>query len=94
MVLESQQRPLRVGDSVGFQVLSDGQPMPGLPVELRSELSPLGIWRQTDAQGRIDVTLPLAGRWILRGTALQPSSRRTDAWDSRFVTLAFEVRAK
>ena len=35
--------------------------------------------------------LPLAGRWVLRGTDLRLSSERPDTWDSRFVTLAFDV---
>ena len=45
------------------------------------------------AQGRVQVRLPLAGRWVLRGTDLRPSSERPGTWDSRFITLAFEVAA-
>jgi hypothetical protein len=65
----------------------------GLALELRSETSPLGIWRRTDAQGRIDVSLPLPGRWLLRGVDLRVSALDPDRWDSRFVTLAFDVTA-
>jgi hypothetical protein len=83
--------PLRAGDTLRVQLLRDGQPLAGLPLELRSELSPLGIWRQTDTEGRISVPVPLAARWLLRGVELMPSERRADAWDSRFVSLAFEV---
>lgn len=85
-------RPLRRGDEVSFVVLRDGQPLPGLAVQLRSELSALGIWRQTGAEGRLTVRLRLAGHWILRGTDLRPSPTRADKWESRFLTLAFEVR--
>jgi hypothetical protein len=70
-------------------VLRDGRPLAGLAVELRSDLSPIGIWRSTDADGRVELTLPLAARWILRGTDVRPADG--DRWDSRFVTLAFEV---
>ncbi|MCU0919517.1 MAG: DUF4198 domain-containing protein [Burkholderiaceae bacterium] len=89
--LQAGPHPLRAGDTLRAQVLRDGQPLAGLPVELRSDLSPLGLWRHTDAEGRVELTLPLAARWVLRGVDLRPSADRADAWDSRFVTLAFEV---
>jgi Domain of unknown function (DUF4198) len=87
--LETPERPLRVGQPLRFQVLRDGQPLAGLPVELRNDLSPIGLWRTTDAEGRITLALPLAARWILRGTDIRPAG--AERWDSRFVTLAFEV---
>jgi hypothetical protein len=87
-------RPLRAGAAVRLQVLRDGRPLAGLPVQLRSELSPLGIWRTTDAEGRLETVLPLAGRWILRGTDVRAAADGSDRWDSRFLTLAFEVQPK
>jgi hypothetical protein len=83
--------PLRAGDTLRAQLLRDGQPLAGLPLELRSDLSPLGVWRQTDAEGRVSIPVPLAARWVLRGVELRPSEKQADAWDSRFITLAFEV---
>ncbi len=91
---------LRVGQTLEVQVLRDGRPLAGLALELRSELSPIGIWQQTDAQGRLSVRLPLAGRWLLRGVDLRLADADgtevldpadADHWVSRFVTLAFEV---
>lgn len=82
---------LHPGDPLVFQVLREGRPLPGLAVELRSELSPLGIWRQTDAEGRVRLPAPLPGRWVLRGTDLRLSGTEPERWESRFVTLAFEV---
>ena len=81
----------RRGDTGSFQLLRDGQPLAGLAVEFRHERAPMGFWRITDAQGRVQTRLPLAGRWVLRGTDLRLSSERPDTWDSRFVTLAFSV---
>lgn len=92
VLLDSGSQPVRPGSMLGFQVLRDGQPLPDLPVELRSDLSPIGFWKKTDAQGRVSFQPPLAGRWVLRGTDLRLSSTVPDTWDSRFVTLAFEVR--
>ena len=57
-----------------------------------SERSPLGIWRETDADGLLRHTLPFAGRWLLRGTDLRLSAQRANTWESRFVTLALEAR--
>jgi len=37
------------------------------------------------------VPAPLAGRWVLRGTELRLSETEPDVWESRFVTLAFEI---
>jgi hypothetical protein len=68
-----------------------GQPLPDLSVELRGDRIALGIWRKTDAEGRVRFPAPLAGRWVLRGTELRVSERDPDTWESRFVTLAFEI---
>jgi hypothetical protein len=91
VVLQSTAWPLRVGDEATFQVLRDGRPLVGQAVELHGDRSPLGFWRRTDDGGRVRFRLPLAGRWVLRGTDLRVSSDTPDTWESRFVTLAFEV---
>ena len=85
--------PLRAGVELGFQVLRDGVPLPGLAVELHGERSALGFWKRTDGDGRVRFTVPLSGRWVLRGTELRASDIETDTWLSRFVTLAFDVPA-
>jgi hypothetical protein len=86
--------PARVGQPLHLRVLRDGRPLADFPVELRSELSRQGLWRRTDAEGRVQVTLPLAGAWILRGVDLRLSASRPDEWDSRFLTLAFTVQPR
>ena len=91
VLLESSQGPLRAGQALQFRVLRDGAPLPDFAVELRSERSALGLWRRTDAQGRVAFTVPLPGRWVLRGTDLRLSETEHDWWESRFVTLAFDV---
>ncbi|MBC7995771.1 MAG: DUF4198 domain-containing protein [Rhizobacter sp.] len=91
VLLQSGLQAVRVGDALVFQVLRDGEPLPGLAVELHSNQSPIGFWKQTDAQGRVSFAPPLAGRWVLRGTDLRLSTTEPDTWESRFVTLAFEV---
>lgn len=82
---------IRVGQPVAFQMLLDGQPLAGQAVQLVSERSPLGIWRQTDAQGRLRETLPFGGQWLLRATRLEPPTTDTEPWRSRFITLVFHA---
>lgn len=91
VLLDSPRWPVRAGDALGFQVLLNGAPLANLPVELVSEHSALGIWRRTDAEGRARFTAPLAGRWLLRAVDLRVSAKSRDAWESDFVTLAFDV---
>jgi hypothetical protein len=81
---------VRVGRPTRFQVLADGQPVPGFSVQLVSERSRLGVWARTDAQGHVSHVLPFAGRWAMRGTLLEPEG--DDRWQSRFVTLVFDAR--
>jgi hypothetical protein len=88
------ERAPRVGQVLGFQVLRDGRPLPDQAVELRGDMSPLGIWRRTDAEGRASVQVPLPGRWVLRGTDLRRSDSAPDQFESRFFNLAFEVQAR
>jgi hypothetical protein len=91
VLLDNPRQPIRAGDEIGYQVLRDGAPVADLPIELVGSLSPLGIWRRTDGQGRARVAVPFAGRWILRGVDLHVSSQTADQWESWFVTLAFDA---
>lgn len=93
VLMSAPRQPLRTGDTVTFQVLRDGAPLANLPVEFVNDLNPSGLWRRTDALGRIALPLPLAAKWMLRGTDLRLSPANPDFWDSRFITLTFEVFA-
>lgn len=91
VLLDSGLQPLAAGDTVRFQVLRDGQPLPDLAVELQNDQSPIGFWKKTDAEGRVSFQVPIEGNWLLRGTDLRLSTTTPDTWDSRFATLAFRV---
>ena len=79
------------GGGLVFQVLHGGAPLAQQAMELISEAGTRGIWRRTDAHGRIEFPALPAGRWLLRGTLLRLADEDPTRWDSGFVTLAFEV---
>lgn len=83
--------PIGAGATFAVRVLRDGQPLANQAVELRSEDSPFGIWRRSDAQGRLQMPSPAAGRWLLRTIDLRLSATEPDTWDSRFATTAFQI---
>ena len=91
LLLERPPRPLRVGDTVRAQLLRDGRPVPGFALELRRAQETVGSWQTTDAEGRVTLSLPAADRWLIRGIDIRLSPSEPDAWETRFVSLAFGV---
>jgi hypothetical protein len=81
-----------VGGELVVRVLRDGAPLAGQALQLLGDKIPLGLWLQTDVDGRARVRLPAAGNWLIRGTDLRPPERPGEPWRSRFMTLAFEVK--
>jgi uncharacterized protein DUF4198 len=90
VLLDAPTWPPRAGEPLTLQVLRDGTPLADFAVELRGR-DGTGTWLRTDADGRVRYTPPRPGGWLLRGTDLRRSPNDADAWDSRFVTLTFEV---
>jgi hypothetical protein len=85
-------RPLRAGEESEFLVLSGGRPAAGLPVEFVSRRSPLGIWRTSDAEGRVRLVLPFGGEWLLRTTVIDVPAAESEPWHSRYASLTVAVR--
>ena len=80
------------GTEAEFLALADGKPAAGIAVEFVSLRSPLGLWKQTDAEGRIRLALPFAGEWLLRSTVLNIPASPQEPWRSAFATLTVQVR--
>jgi hypothetical protein len=78
------------GDRLRARLLWQGQPLPGHALELRNDLSPVGLWLRTDAEGVVELPLPLAARWLVRSILLRPAA--DEAWDSDFLGVSFDVR--
>lgn len=74
-----------------MQVLRDGQPLAGQAVELLGDHMPMGLWRHSRADGKLDLNGLPPGRWLARAVDLRPRPGAAGHWDSRFVTLAFVI---
>jgi hypothetical protein len=85
----------QIGELVEFRVTRQGRPLVQQAVEFRVHASRFGLWRRTDAEGRVRIALPVPGRWVLRGIELTPPPTGTDPlrspWQGLFFTLAFDV---
>lgn len=79
--------PLRAGRPASFQLLRDGRPVAGHWIEFVSERNPLGVWRQSDVDGKVSIALPFAGRWLARSVFMEPPTGDGMRWNSRFATL-------
>lgn len=90
-LMTAPRRPVQVGDALEFQLLRDGVPLAGQAVEFRSNLSRFGFWRRSDAEGRVRFTPPQPARWLLRAVDLRLADGDPDRWQSRFLTLIFDV---
>lgn len=84
--------PLRRNVESEYVALADGKPLAGLAVEFVSHRSPVGVWRQSDGNGRFRFAPPFAGEWLLRGTALDGPPGPDQVWHSRFATFTVSVQ--
>lgn len=70
-----------VGDTIPVQLLLNGKPYAGEPVEVLAEhvgaphLGKTGKWSaETDKQGRVNVPASLPGMWMLLATVIEPAT--------------------
>lgn len=89
--LDPAEGPLRAGSERGFTLRRDGRAQPGQWLELVDARGASGGWARTDSEGRVRFAVPAPGRWLVRGTALEPDAAAPDRWRGDFVTIAFEV---
>ena len=82
------------GATLRFQLLFDGQPRPGLLVKAwhKQGGQVTTVRATTDAQGRVALTLPLAGNWMLNAVHMVPATGAADIdWDSYWASLTFAI---
>ncbi|MBA2623138.1 MAG: DUF4198 domain-containing protein [Chthoniobacterales bacterium] len=94
IVPEKDPTALREGDEFPVRVLKDGAPHADFSLNALAAGEKKGETRKTDAAGRVVFPVNKAGGWLLRGIDLRKSTRSEADWESDFVTLTFEVKAK
>lgn len=91
LVPQNEPTSLVSGNTLEVLLLDRGKPLPRYPVALAREGAKDPIAAVTDSQGRVRLRLPSSGRYMLRGTTLEPSAEKATAWDVHFTTMTFEV---
>jgi uncharacterized GH25 family protein len=79
------------GGTLDVVVLDRGKPLPQYPVTLLREGAKEPVSVITDAEGRVRLTLPAAGRYMLRATTIVPSTDTAARWDVHFTTMTFQA---
>lgn len=91
---ESDPTEVRAGDEFAVRVMKNGTPHAGFALNAVAAGESKGETGRTDAQGRVAFRINKPGPWLLRGTDLRKAARDDADWESDFVTLTFEAKAK
>lgn len=89
LVPQNDPTALASGKTLEVVLLDGGKPLGRYPVTLLREGAKEVMSAVTDAEGRVRLTLPAAGRYMLRATTLEPSADRDSRWDVHFTTMTF-----
>ena len=82
------------GGTMTFRVLDHGKPLRGVLVKARDrESARRPLEGRTDADGRVKLTLPRSGSWMINAVHMVPvrDDPRAD-WESFWASLTFELR--
>ena len=83
---------LHAGDTLPVRLIESGKPLADFSVGVVGEADSHGTILKTDSNGRVNVPLPRAGRYMLRATHLRPAQGADADWISEFTTLTVNVR--
>lgn len=89
LVPQSDPTSVAAGGTLDVLLLDKGRPLPGYPVTLLAEGSKEAVRATTGGDGRVRVTVPASGRYMLRATILEPSTATAARWDVHFTTMTF-----
>ena len=85
------------GDTIGFRLLFDDKPLPDALVKAwhRKGGQTVTVRARSDAEGRIRMTLPYTGPWMISTVHMVPATGTPEAdWDSFWGNLTFELPAR
>ena len=83
------------GKPAAFRLLYEGQPLEGALVVATSKDAPMDkLTARTNKAGRVSLTLPGGGVWLLKAVHMIPAARETMAeWESLWASTTFELPA-
>jgi uncharacterized GH25 family protein len=83
------------GKPATFRLLYEGQPLEGALVVAISKDAPMEkLTARTNKAGRVNLTLPGGGVWLLKAVHMVPAARETMAeWESLWASTTFELPA-
>lgn len=85
------------GDTLGFRLVFDDKPLVGALLKAwhRQDGQTLTIRARTDAEGKVRLTLPYPGPWMISTVHMVPVRDGGEAdWDSCWGNLTFEIAGK
>lgn len=82
---------LKEGDKLMLQLLFDGKPLINQAVGLMKEGDEPNALEMSDANGRLNLSVDEAGRYMVYATHLRPQMGDGFNWESNFVTLTLQV---
>lgn len=81
----------RAGQHIHYLLLGEGKPLANFPVSVvRAGGSP-PLLLETDAAGRVEITLPEPGQYMVKATRLRRSGKENVEWNADFATATFQV---
>src|SRR5437867_10744430 len=82
---------LRAGAALTVRLIKSGKPLEDFSIGVVHETDPRGTILRTDGDGRVTISLPRSGRYMLRATDIRPAHRTDADWISDFTTLIVNV---
>ncbi|HEY5446194.1 MAG TPA: DUF4198 domain-containing protein, partial [Pyrinomonadaceae bacterium] len=83
---------IKPGAEFPVRILKDGAPLANFPVSIVLGGDPDTEFQATDSEGIATFKIKSAGKYLLRGTNLRPSTKPDLEWESDFTTLTIQVR--
>lgn len=83
------------GSALAFRVVFEDKPLVDALVVARNRAEPKGVVSaRTDAEGRVKLTLPRAGEWMVKCVHMVPAPKETGMdWESLWASVTFETSA-
>ncbi len=96
LIAERNPYAMRTGDALPLRLIYEDRPLRGALVVAQNSLNPgQKLSARTDQQGRVRMTLPPGGMWLVKAVHMVPATAGSDAeWSSLWASLSFETSTR